>query len=258
MNNRINTLFKQKKSDILSIYFTAGYPAIDDTLTILKHLDSAGIDMVEIGMPFSDPLADGPVIQHSSEQALLNGISVATLFEQLKEMRQHIKMPIVLMGYLNPVLRYGIEAFLVKCAEVGVDGIILPDLPMDYYISHFKPHCVKHNISNVMLISNDTSEERVRHIDEQTDGFIYLVSSNGTTGSNKSLDDQQAYYKHIQSLALKNPSLIGFGVRDKQTYDLTNQYSSGAIIGTAFMKHINEYGISEESIASFVKQIRQN
>ncbi|WP_121964625.1 tryptophan synthase subunit alpha [Myroides sp. N17-2] len=256
MNNRINTLFEQKKSDILSIYFTAGYPAIDDTLTILKHLDSAGVDMVEIGMPFSDPLADGPVIQHSSEQALLNGISVATLFEQLKEMRQHIKMPIVLMGYLNPVLRYGIEAFLVKCTEVGVDGIILPDLPMDYYLSHFKPLCLKHNISNVMLISNDTSEERVRHIDEQTEGFIYLVSSNGTTGSNKSLDDQQAYYKHIQSLALKNPTLIGFGVRDKQTYELTNQYSSGAIIGTAFMKHINEYGITEESISTFVRSIR--
>ena len=256
MNNRINTLFEQKKSDILSIYFTAGYPAIDDTLTILKHLDSAGVDMVEIGMPFSDPLADGPVIQHSSEQALLNGISVATLFEQLKEMRQHIKMPIVLMGYLNPVLRYGVEAFLAKCAEVGVDGIILPDLPMDYYLSHFKPLCLKHNISNVMLISNDTSEGRVRHIDEQTDGFIYLVSSNGTTGSNKSLEDQQTYYKHIQSLALKNPSLIGFGVRDKQTYDLTNQYSSGAIIGTAFMKHINEHGISEDSIQSFIKGIR--
>ncbi|MGL4582981.1 MAG: tryptophan synthase subunit alpha [Flavobacterium sp.] len=256
MNNRINTLFEHKKSDILSIYFTAGFPALEDTMTILKHLDTAGVDLVEIGMPFSDPLADGPVIQHSSEQALLNGITVSILFEQLKEMRQHIKMPIILMGYLNPVMRYGIEAFLAKCAEVGVDGIILPDLPMDYYLSHFKSHCLKHNISNIMLISNDTSEERISHIDEQTDGFIYLVSSNGTTGSNKSLEDQQAYYQKVKSLQLKNPSLIGFGVRDKQTYELTNQYSSGAIIGTAFVKHINEHGISEESITTFVKSIR--
>ncbi|EKB04561.1 tryptophan synthase, alpha subunit [Myroides odoratimimus CCUG 3837] len=256
MNNRINTLFTEKKSNILSIYFTAGYPAIEDTMTILKNLDSAGVDLVEIGMPFSDPLADGPVIQHSSEQALLNGITVSKLFEQLKEMRQHITIPVVLMGYLNPVLRYGVEAFIAKCAEVGVDGIILPDLPMDYYLSHFKTHCDKHNVSNIMLISNDTSIERVRHIDEQTNGFIYLVSSNGTTGSNKSLEEQQAYYKHIQDLKLKNPALIGFGVRDKHTYDLTNQYSSGAIIGTAFMKHINEHGISEESIRNFVKSIR--
>ncbi|MFM9402100.1 tryptophan synthase subunit alpha [Myroides odoratimimus] len=256
MNNRINTLFTEKKSNILSIYFTAGYPAIEDTMTILKNLDSAGVDLVEIGMPFSDPLADGPVIQHSSEQALLNGITVSKLFEQLKEMRQHITIPVVLMGYLNPVLRYGVEAFIAKCAEVGVDGIILPDLPMDYYLSHFKTHCDQHNVSNIMLISNDTSTERVRHIDEQTDGFIYLVSSNGTTGSNKSLEEQQAYYKHIQDLKLKNPALIGFGVRDKHTYDLTNQYSSGAIIGTAFMKHINEHGISEESIHNFIKSIR--
>lgn len=256
MNNRINTLFTEKKSNILSIYFTAGYPAIEDTMTILKNLDNAGVDLVEIGMPFSDPLADGPVIQHSSEQALLNGITVSKLFEQLKEMRQHITIPVVLMGYLNPVLRYGVEAFIAKCAEVGVDGIILPDLPMDYYLSHFKTHCDQHNVSNIMLISNDTSIERVRHIDEQTNGFIYLVSSNGTTGSNKSLEEQQAYYKYIQDLKLKNPALIGFGVRDKHTYNLTNQYSSGAIIGTAFMKHINEHGISEDSILNFVKSIR--
>lgn len=256
MNNRINTLFTEKKSNILSIYFTAGYPAIEDTMTILKNLDNAGVDLVEIGMPFSDPLADGPVIQHSSEQALLNGITVSKLFEQLKEMRQHITIPVVLMGYLNPVMRYGIEAFISKCAEVGVDGIILPDLPMDYYLSHFKTHCDQHNVSNIMLISNDTSIERVRHIDEQTNGFIYLVSSNGTTGSNKSLEEQQAYYKYIQDLKLKNPALIGFGVRDKHTYNLTNQYSSGAIIGTAFMKHINEHGISEESIHNFIKSIR--
>lgn len=256
MNNRINTLFTEKKSNILSIYFTAGYPAIEDTMTILKNLDNAGVDLVEIGMPFSDPLADGPVIQHSSEQALLNGITVNKLFEQLKEMRQHITIPVVLMGYLNPVMRYGIEAFISKCAEVGVDGIILPDLPMDYYLSHFKTHCDQHNVSNIMLISNDTSTERVRHIDEQTDGFIYLVSSNGTTGSNKSLEEQQAYYKHIQDLKLKKPALIGFGVRDKHTYDLTNQYSAGAIIGTAFMKHINAYGINEESIQLFIKEIR--
>ncbi|EHO15132.1 tryptophan synthase subunit alpha [Myroides odoratimimus] len=256
MNNRINTLFTEKKSNILSIYFTAGYPALEDTMTILKNLDNAGVDLVEIGMPFSDPLADGPVIQHSSEQALLNGITVSKLFEQLKEMRQHITIPVVLMGYLNPVLRYGVEAFIAKCAEVGVDGIILPDLPMDYYLSYFKTHCDQHNVSNIMLISNDTSIERVRHIDEQTNGFIYLVSSNGTTGSNKSLEEQQAYYKYIQDLKLKNPALIGFGVRDKHTYNLTNQYSSGAIIGTAFMKHINEHGISEESIHNFIKSIR--
>ncbi|MDM1347202.1 tryptophan synthase subunit alpha [Myroides marinus] len=256
MNNRINTLFSKKKSNILSIYFTAGYPALDDTMTILKNLDTAGVDLVEIGMPFSDPLADGPVIQHSSEQALLNGITIARLFDQLKEMRQHITMPIVLMGYLNPVMRYGVEAFLAKCAEVGVDGIILPDLPMDYYLSHFKTHCEYYNISNIMLISNDTSVERVRQIDEQTNGFIYLVSSNGTTGSNKSLESQQDYYRHIRSLELNNPALIGFGVRDKQTYELTNQYSSGAIIGTAFMKHINEHGIDTDSIQNFVKGIR--
>ncbi|MEC4112951.1 tryptophan synthase subunit alpha [Myroides pelagicus] len=256
MNNRINTLFETKKSNILSIYFTAGYPALEDTMTILKNLNTAGVDLVEIGIPFSDPLADGPVIQNSSEQALRNGMTVAKLFDQLENIRQTVHIPIILMGYLNPVMRYGIEAFIAKCSEIGIDGIILPDLPMDYYLSHFKAPCERYNVKNIMLISNDTSIKRVREIDEQTNGFIYLVSSNGTTGSNKSLETQQDYYKHIQGLELKNPILIGFGVRDKQTYELTNQYSSGAIIGTAFMKHINEQGIDVSSIQSFINSIR--
>ena len=256
MNNRIDKLFSEKQSDVLSIYFTAGYPSLDDTLTILKNLDKAGVDLVEIGLPFSDPLADGPVIQHSSEQALRNGMTVARIFDQLKDMRQHINLPIVLMGYLNPILRYGVERFLAKCAAIGIDGIIVPDLPLAYYQSHFKTYCDQYKVVNIMLISKDTSVERVRQIDQNTRGFLYLVSSNGTTGANKSLENQQDYYKNIQKLGLKHPTLIGFGIRDKQTYELTNKYSAGAIIGTAFVKYIGKHGISADAIKNFVNHIR--
>lgn len=256
MKNKLTQLFNSKRNNILSIYFTAGYPTINDTTTIINHLDRAGVDLIEIGIPFSDPLADGPTIQASGQQALDNGMTLKLLLDQLKNIRQSTQIPIVLMGYLNTILSYGIEAFYNECAKIGIDGIILPDLPLDYYQSKFETLSKKHNISNIMLISNETPAERIYTIDKNTIGFVYMVSSNSITGTNKDLNTQTDYYQRIKDMQLTNPILIGFGIHDHTTYELTCQYSSGAIIGTAFIKHINENGISQESISSFVEGIR--
>ncbi|WP_010251577.1 tryptophan synthase subunit alpha [Myroides injenensis] len=256
MKNKLTQLFNSKKNNILSIYFTASYPTINDTTTIINHLDKAGVDLIEIGIPFSDPLADGPIIQASCQQALDNGMTLKLLLNQLKDIRQSTQIPIVLMGYLNTVLAYGIEAFYNECAKIGIDGVILPDLPLDYYQSKFEALSKKHNISNIMLISNETPAERISTIDKNTNGFLYMVSSNSITGANKDLNTQTDYYQRIKDMQLTNPLLIGFGIYDHTTYELTCQYSSGAIIGTAFIKHINENGISQESISNFVNGIR--
>ncbi len=256
MNNRIHRLFQEKKEKILSVYFTAGYPFLNDTLTIIQHLDRAGTDLIEIGFPFSDPLADGPVIQQSSHQAIENGMTLQLLFEQLQQLRSLTQMPVILMGYLNPVLQYGEAAFISKCNEVGVDGIIIPDMPLNYYKSEWKEYCHQNNLSNIMLITPETTENRIREIDENSDGFIYMVSSNSITGGNKTLGLQASYFELIEQMKLKNPTLTGFGIYDRTSFENACQHSSGAIIGSAFIRFIAENGPSEEAVRKFVGGIR--
>jgi len=257
MKNRIQNIFETKKENILSLYFTAGFPNLNDTLTILKHLDESDVDMIEIGFPYSDPLADGPVIQESSGQAIENGMTLNLLFEQLQSLRNITQKPIILMGYLNVVLQFGEAAFIEKCAQVGVDGIIIPDMPLHYYLSNFKELCEKNQVSNVLLITPETSEERITQLDSYSSGFIYLVSSNSITGSTNAITFQTDYYQRIQSMKLQNPHLIGFGVHDKKTFETVCEFGSGAIIGSAFIKHLNKNGTSRESIVAFVDSIRK-
>jgi tryptophan synthase alpha chain len=255
--SRIQNIVRQRKNNLLSIYFTAGYPNVNDTLKIIQNLNDSGVDMVEIGFPFSDPLADGPVIQQSSGKAIENGMSLKLLFEQLKDVRRITQMPIVLMGYMNPVLQYGEEKFFKKCNEIGIDGVIIPDMPLDYFKSKVESLSAKNQIENILLITPETSEERIRYIDQLSKGFIYMVSSNSITGGHKSMDSQLEYFKRIKSMNLKNPTLIGFGIKDKQTFENACTYSNGAIIGTAFIVYITNNGVEKESIQSFINTIRK-
>ena len=219
MKNRINRLFETKKENILSVYFTAGFPNLNDTVKIIQQLEKSGADLIEIGMPFSDPTADGPTIQHSSEVALKNGMSVKLLFGQLKEIRKSVKIPLILMGYFNPVLQFGVEEFCNKCSEIGIDGTILPDLPLEEFEEHYKKYFINNNLHNILLITPQTSEKRIRQIDDASEGFIYMVSSSSTTGAGKKVEDfHQDYFEHIQKMNLKNPRLIGFGISDKATF----------------------------------------
>lgn len=255
--NRIDTCFQQKKNNLLSIYFTAGFPDLEDTLSIIKHLAEAGVDMIEIGFPFSDPLADGPVIQQSSAQAIKNGMSLNNLFKQLRDVRQHTQIPLILMGYMNPVLQYGEKNFFAKCKEIGIDGVILPDLPLDYFQLELQTLTEENNIANIMLITPETSPKRIRHIDNLSKGFVYMVSSNSITGGNKTMDAQTDYFNRIKNMNLKNPTIIGFGIKNNETYDNACKYSNGAIIGTAFIQHLTQQGTSKESIQTFIKNIRK-
>lgn len=234
--NRINKLFQVKPKNILSIYFTAGFPKLDDTTTIIKELESNGIDLIEIGIPFSDPMADGPTIQNSGSIALENGMTLRILFEQLKDIRKDVSIPLIMMGYLNPIMQYGFEKFCEKCAEVGIDGVIIPDLPFNDYIKEYKATAEKYDIKVIMLITPDTTEDRIRLIDENTDGFIYMVSSASTTGAQASFDEKkQAYFQKINSMDLKNPRLIGFGISNKTTLESAQANANGAIIGSKFI-----------------------
>jgi len=256
MNNRINKLFQEKKEGILSVYFTAGHPQLDDTATIIRELVINGVDLIEIGMPFSDPVADGPVIQKSSLVALQNGMSIRKLFEQLADIRKSVDIPLILMGYLNPVLQYGIEAFCKKCNETGIDGLILPDLPMDIYQEEFKTIFEANNLHNILLITPQTSDERLKQIDEASSGFIYMVSSNSTTGAKSNVTDfQREYFDRIRSKNLKNPYLIGFGISNAETFENACQFASGAIIGSAFVKSLEEEGTLEQKISGFIHRI---
>lgn len=256
MNNRINKLFQEKKMRILSVYFTAGHPQLDDTATIISELVKNGVDLIEIGMPFSDPVADGPVIQKSSMVALQNGMSIRKLFEQLTDIRKSVDIPLILMGYLNPVLQYGMEAFCKKCNEIGIDGLILPDLPLEIYQEEFKTIFEAHNLHNILLITPQTTEERLKQIDDATSGFIYMVSSNSTTGAKSNVTDfQQEYFERIRSKNLKNPYLIGFGISNAETFENACQYASGAIIGSAFVKSLEEQGMLEEKVSGFIHRI---
>jgi len=252
--NRINKVLKEKK-DILSIYFTAGYPNIDDTIEIIKQLDRSKVDMIEIGLPFSDPLADGPTIQESSTKALKNGMNTSKLFEQLKNIRTITDIPIIIMGYFNPILQYGVENFCEDCKKSGVDGLIIPDLPMDVYLKQYQEIFKKQNLLNMFLITPQTSNERIRLIDKISNGFIYMVSSSSITGSEKSYgEEQKIYFKRINDLKLKSSLLIGFGISDNNNFKEAINHSQGAIIGSAFIKHIAQNGVYK--ILDFINKIR--
>ena len=252
--NRINQKLAEDKK-LLSIYFTAGYPNVDDTVTIIENLEKSGVDMIEIGLPFSDPLADGPTIQASSTQALKNGMTSELLFEQLKDIRKSVNIPLIIMGYFNPMFQYGIEAFCKKCEEVGIDGLIIPDLPVDVYHSDYKSIFEKYGLINVLLITPQTSEERIRYIDSVSNGFIYMVSSASVTGGNSGFGDEQTnYFKRIADMKLSNPQIVGFGISNNETFTQATQYGKGAIIGSAFIKYISNNGIN--SIDSFITSIR--
>ena len=252
--NRINKVLKEKK-DILSIYFTAGYPNIDDTIEIIKQLDRSKVDMIEIGLPFSDPLADGPTIQESSTKALKNGMNTSKLFEQLKNIRTITDIPIIIMGYFNPILQYGVDNFCEDCKKNGVDGLIIPDLPMDVYLKQYQEIFKKQNLLNMFLITPQTSNERIRLIDEISNGFIYMVSSSSITGSEKSYgEEQKIYFKRINDLKLKSSLLIGFGISNNNNFKEAINHSQGAIIGSAFIKHIAQNGVYK--ILDFINKIR--
>lgn len=255
--NRINKLFTEKKN-ILSIYYTAGFPNLNDTVKILKSLEKAGADIVELGMPFSDPLADGPTIQDSSLVALNNGMSIKVLFEQLKEVRKEVTIPIVLMGYINPVHKYGIEKFAKKCQEVGVDGVIIPDLPFDEYNEKYKTIFEAAGVSNIFLVTPQSPEARIRAIDTNTNGFIYVVSSAAVTGAKSGISDTQVeYFQKLQNMKLKNPSLIGFGISDNESFKATCKYASGAIVGSAFVKLLANSKDLEADITNFIKELKR-
>lgn len=252
--NRINQKLAEDKK-LLSIYFTAGYPNVDDTVSIIENLEKSGVDMIEIGLPFSDPLADGPTIQASSTQALKNGMTSELLFEQLKDIRKSVNIPLIIMGYFNPMFQYGVEAFCKKCEEVGIDGLIIPDLPVDVYHSDYKSTFEKYGLINVLLITPQTSEERIRYIDSVSNGFIYMVSSASVTGGNSGFGNEQTnYFKRIADMKLKNPQIVGFGISNNETFTQATQHAKGAIIGSAFIKHITNNGTN--SIDSFITSIR--
>lgn len=255
--NRIDHLFQQKKNNILSIYFTAGHPTLNSTQDILTELEASGTDMVEIGMPFSDPLADGPVIQDSSAKALKNGMSISGLFDQLTNIRQKVNMPLLLMGYINPVLQYGVEAFCKKCREVGVDGVILPDLPMDIYQESFQKYFEENDLRFIFLITPQTSDERIRMIDSISKGFIYMVSSASTTGAKGNIASSQVdYFERVKALGLKNPLVIGFGISNRDTFNRACAFANGAIIGSAFVKMLNETSDINQGINNFIQSIK--
>jgi len=252
--NRIDKKLKEE-GKLLSIYFTAGFPNLNDTIDIIIKLQESGVDMIEIGLPFSDPLADGPTIQDSSMSAINNGMNTDILFNQLKDIRDKVSIPLIIMGYFNPILQYGVEKFCKKCNEIGIDGLIIPDLPIDYYLENYKSIFEQNKLYNMFLIAPQTSDERIRKIDSISKGFIYMVSSSSITGSKNSFSSEQInYFERIEKMNLNTPRIIGFGVGNKETFNATVNYSKGAIIGSAFIKNLHENGI--DSIDSFIKSIR--
>ena len=242
--NKINSLFANRKDKkLLSLYFCAGCPNLEGTADVILTMQRRGIAMIEVGIPFSDPLADGPVIQSAATQALKNGMNLKTLFAQLKAIKDQVEIPLVMMGYLNPILHYGIEEFCKSCVEAGVSGAIIPDLPFDDYLNIVKPVADRYDLRIIMLITPETSEERIRFIDEHTDGFIYMVSSAATTGAQQSFDEQkQQYFRRINAMNLRNPRMIGFGISNKQTLESAQQNAAGAIIGSKFVQLLQTHG----------------
>jgi len=255
--NRIDRLFKEKQENILSVYFTAGYPLLDSTTSIIRALTDAGADMVEIGIPFSDPMADGPVIQRSDETSLQNGMTLKHLFRQLSKVRNEVEIPLILMGYLNPVIQFGVENFCRKCMETGIDGVILPDLPPAVYLEEYIPLFERYNLYNILLISPQSDDDRIRAIDRISRGFIYMVSSSSVTGAKGNLSDEQlSYFKRVRGLNLNNPVLIGFGISNRETFKNACEYAAGGIIGSAFVTMLGQEGNIVDKVYQFVEGIR--
>ncbi|WP_132054242.1 tryptophan synthase subunit alpha [Pseudocnuella soli] len=248
--SRIQQLFARKPKGVLNVYCTAGYPTLESTVPVMQALQQHGADLIELGIPYSDPLADGPVIQASGNKAIANGMTVAGLFEQLKDFRQTINVPVVLMGYFNQVLQYGFERFCADAATVGVDGLILPDLPMFEFEHMYGATIKKHGLDFIFLVTPETSEERIKKLDAMSTGFLYAVSSSSTTGSDKKLEDSNAYFQKLQSMGLQNPVLIGFGIKDKQSFDAACAFANGAIIGSAYIKALD----GKSDVASATKE----
>ncbi|MDR0509504.1 MAG: tryptophan synthase subunit alpha [Rikenellaceae bacterium] len=254
--NRIKELFARKPKGILSVYFTAGYPQKESTVQIIGELERQGVDMVEIGIPFSDPMADGPVIQQSSGAALAGGMTLAGLFDQLRDVRRDVKLPLVMMGYLNPVMQYGFERFCHDCADAGIDGLILPDLPFDEYVAEYKPVADRHNLSVIMLVTPETSTERIRLIDSHTDGFIYMVSAASTTGARESFDGATLeYMRRVADLGLRNPRLVGFGISNPATYAAAQAHADGAIVGSAFIRLLGSEPTVQKAVERLLEKL---
>ena len=257
--NKINSLFANRgDKKLLSLYFCAGAPTLDSTADTILTMQAKGINMIEVGIPFSDPMADGPVIQEAATTALKNGMSLRLLFNQLKAIKEQVTIPLVLMGYLNPIMQYGIEPFCQSCVDSGVSGVIIPDLPFDDYLESIKPAADKYDLRIIMLITPETSEERIRFIDEHTDGFIYMVSSAATTGAQQSFDDQkQEYFRRINQMNLRNPRMIGFGISNKQTLESAQQNAAGAIIGSKFVQLLSESKDAGEALDKLFEALAQ-
>jgi tryptophan synthase alpha chain len=253
--NRLEKLFQQKSKRILNMYCTAGFPHLNSTIEVMRALQHNGADLIELGMPYSDPLADGPVIQESSAKAIANGMTIQMLFHQLKDFRKEIDVPVILMGYMNPVLQYGFEKFCADAAACGIDGLILPDLPEYEYEKFYAPILNQYGLSFTFLVTPETSEARIRKFDALSSGFLYAVSSSATTGSQQNSDGVEAYLKRLQSKQLKNPVLVGFGIKDKVSFDRACTYANGAIIGTAYIQALNQGKSVEETTRSFIKSV---
>ena len=256
--NRIDQLFRTHKDHVLSIYFCAGTPTLEGTAEVIRTLERKGVQMIEVGIPFSDPMADGPVIQHAATQALRNGMTFRTLFSQLEHIRPEVQMPLVLMGYLNPIMQYGFENFCKKCQECGIDGVIIPDLPFKDYMNEYRPVADKYGLHVIMLITPETSEERIRQIDEHTNGFIYMVSSAAVTGAQKEFNAQkQAYFQRIEQMHLRNPRMIGFGISNKNTYEAAAAHAAGCIIGSKFVSLLEEEKNPEKAIDRLLEMLKK-
>ena len=254
--NRIDYLFQTKKERILSIYVTAGFPNLEDTLPVMEAIQASGAYIIEIVLPYSDPIADGPTIQESNTIALENGMSIRKLFSQLLGFRVKIHLPVVLMGYLNPIIQYGVEEFCKKCKEVGVDGLILPDLPLQQYVEEYQEIFEKYGLFNTFLISPQTSEKRIREIDQHSSGFIYMVSSHAITGGKSAISPEQlAYFERVEAMNLSHPRLIGFGISDAASFQMASRYSQGAIIGSAFIKQIKDSTDLNQDINTYIQGI---
>ena len=252
---RIEELFKKKQHAILNVYCTAGFPQLEDTLTVMRALEESGADMIELGMPYSDPLADGPVIQHSSTVALQNGMTIKKLFDQLKNFRKEVSIPVLLMGYMNPILQYGFEKFCVDASALGIDGLTLPDLPEHEYETEYGVIIKKYGLDFVFLVTPETSDERVRRLDKLSSGFLYAVSSSSTTGKDKDMANVKTYLQRIKKLNLKNPVLVGFGIKDKKTFEDACENANGAVIGTAFIKALESDTNVERATKKFLQEI---
>jgi len=253
--SRLEKLFKEKKERILNVYCTAGYPNLDSTLKVMTSLQSNGADIIELGMPYSDPLADGDVIQASSNKALANGMTLTFLFEQLSVMRKEIQIPVILMGYMNPILQYGFEAFCKKAKEVGVDGLILPDLPLFEFEQFYGKIIIENGLDFIFLVTPETPAERVLKLDSLSTGFLYAVSSSATTGKDKDFSKVATYLKGLQQMKLKNPILVGFGIKDKTTFDAATTYTQGAIIGSAYIQVLSKSDNIEKSTSQFLNEV---